>query len=671
MRYEGGEPRPTYRKYVRKKTEQIANAINGLIYMPERMAEVAPLTKRRLEQFLDAHDETRPLLGLQKSLVQQRDTISREIPVGGLVIRGNYYAPPEAATVLNNYLSPGLQGKMLYDVVRYSGNVLNQAQLGVSAFHLGFTSLDAATSDVALAIEQASRGSFGKAAKSLALAPIAPVENAMLGNRLLKEYLNPGSYAKLSGEADALAKAGGRPFMDPFYKNQAIDSFWKSWKEGDWAKVGLKTLPAALEYMSKPIMEYIVPRQKLGVFSKMATDILDRAQKGDWNESQTRATMQKAWDSVDNRMGQLVYDNLFWSRTVKDLGMVSVRSLGWNLGTKREVGGGLYDFAKAGGKLVTGQSPEMTHRMAYVMALPITVGFLGAVYNYLSTGEKPQELRDYYFPRTGGTSTNGQPERVSLPSYMKDVYAFYKHPVTTLSHKVNPLISVVWEMLNNEDFYGTEIKHPGDPVVRQVADITKYVGKTFLPFSARNAQQRAQAAGEKGIFGAFKPEELGKTAQSFIGVVPAPASVSKTTAEEMAQEFVSKRTPEGPRTLKEAEQRDEARLLEQRYRLSKATRLDFIEALKTGKVTERQVENILTAGKTPPLLRSFKHLRVDEAIKVWEAATPKERTDIRPAFLAKLDSIENYPETEQAELVRKVRALPGLLPQRRQMAVNE
>jgi hypothetical protein len=56
----------------------------------------------------------------------------------------------------------------------------------------------------------------------------------------------------------------------------------------------------------------------------------------------------KAWDSVDNRMGQVVYDNLFWRKSIKDIGMASVRSLGWNLGTFRELGGGALDFAKAG-----------------------------------------------------------------------------------------------------------------------------------------------------------------------------------------------------------------------------------------------------------------------------------------------------------------------------------
>jgi hypothetical protein len=61
----------------------------------------------------------------------------------------------------------------------------------------------------------------------------------------------------------------------------------------------------------------------------------------DATPQQIREAVQRAWDSVDNRMGQLVYDNLFWNRAVKDLAMASVRSVGWNLGSVREMGGGV------------------------------------------------------------------------------------------------------------------------------------------------------------------------------------------------------------------------------------------------------------------------------------------------------------------------------------------
>lgn len=57
----------------------------------------------------------------------------------------------------------------------------------------------------------------------------------------------------------------------------------------------------------RPILEYIVPRQKLGVFADMASRELEKLGPAA-DAATTREALRKAWDSVDNRMGQ-------WSMT--------------------------------------------------------------------------------------------------------------------------------------------------------------------------------------------------------------------------------------------------------------------------------------------------------------------------------------------------------------------
>ena len=37
MRYQGAQPGPSFRRYVRQKNEQIANAIHAFLYMPDEM----------------------------------------------------------------------------------------------------------------------------------------------------------------------------------------------------------------------------------------------------------------------------------------------------------------------------------------------------------------------------------------------------------------------------------------------------------------------------------------------------------------------------------------------------------------------------------------------------------------------------------------------------------
>jgi hypothetical protein len=122
-----------------------------------------------------------------------------------------------------------------------------------------------------------------------------------------------------------------------------------------------------------------------------------------------REAFAGACDSVDNRMGQLVYDNLFWDRTLKDLMMISVQSVGWNLGTLRELGGAAVDLGSyirdmsgnggggsgPGGGSGSGRigaespgpagaprrpgNPQFTRRMGYALALTMLTAMMGAI----------------------------------------------------------------------------------------------------------------------------------------------------------------------------------------------------------------------------------------------------------------------------------------------------
>jgi hypothetical protein len=151
-------------------------------------------------------------------------------------------------------------------------------------------------------------------------------------------------------------EAGGRVRMDSFYKNSAPERMAKAWKEGDYVKAARLSLPALLEYARSRSWS-TSSRCRSSASSATGEEGARGAAAGrDARRSPRRAA--KAWDSVDNRMGQLVYDNLFWSKTFKDLAMASVRSVGWNLGTIRELGGGLVDLASEGAKAATqGRSP--------------------------------------------------------------------------------------------------------------------------------------------------------------------------------------------------------------------------------------------------------------------------------------------------------------------------
>jgi hypothetical protein len=455
---------------------------------------------------------------------------------GGMILRGEYYAPDEAATLINNHLSPGLQGNGFYDAWRGVGNAVNALQLGLSAFHVGFTTMDSMISRAALGVKQISRGDIlqGIGNVGQGLNPAQPFINIYKGDKLLRAYLGELNNPDLAPIVDAIQQAGGRVKMDDFYRNAQVNAFKQALRAEDYAGAAKAFLPTVLDRIGAPIFEWLVPRQKLGVFFDMAKDWLAENPRAD--VAAKREGLGKLWDSVDNRMGQLVYDNVFWNRALKDGLMATVRSVGWNLGTFRELGGGILDVKNIG------RDKGFSDRTAYVVALPLITGIYGAIMNYAYTGEAPQSLKDVFYPRTGKLRPDGSEDRVSLPTYMKDVFAYGEDahnfaayggdPTQTIKNKLHPLIAMVSQMLNNKDFFGGAIRNPADKAVEQIADEVAYLIQQIEPFSYRNYIQQAKAKGEE-------PSVMGYlTSPSMIGITPAPGYITKSP-EELESSHVS------------------------------------------------------------------------------------------------------------------------------------
>jgi hypothetical protein len=364
---------------------------------------------------------------------------------------------------------------------------------------------------------------------------------------------------------------------------------------------------------------------------------LDQASHEGWSNAKVRLEMNKAWDSVDNRMGQLIYDNLFWHRTVKDLAMISTRSLGWNLGSFREIVGGIKDATTEAGKAFKGQKPDVTSRMAYVLALPAVTATYGALIGYLS-GHKPKELKDYFFPVIDDAGN-----RVSLPSYMKDIYSWAHDPLTAAGHKANPLISQMVEMLKNRDFFGTEIRNSDDPIMQQVLDSAKYVGKQYLPFSVRNmAEQQKRGSGLKS-----------QTA-TFFGVTPAPSYINNSDAVNRAIEYGRANRGEGTRTKAQAEQSERRRQLADQLRTGK--QVDLAGEIKAGRITRRDAQLVQQSAKESKLVRSAKSIPIEQLLKVSEVANPDELRELRPILMRRLGNLGRSHDPEQAaELALRIR----------------
>lgn len=546
--------------------------------------------------------------------IQVNDKISKSFQFSesekGLVYRGNWYMPEQAATILNNYLSPGLRGNPVYDSFRMLANTMNQANLGLSAFHATFTSVDAVISKTALELQKVFSKSLSlperiSAAAKFATSPIgAPIHlwnNLVRGNKLLIDYYKQNP--QIPQLVDAMMKAGGRATQDSFYKNNSMRNFLKVLKSGNLPGAVLRAPFTAIEVAAAPIMDYLVPRQKLGIFADQAQFILKESETLGLSEMETTARLQEAWDSVDNRMGQMVYDNLFWNKTLKDSAMLSTRSLGWNLGTIRELGGGAVDFAKQGFKGATGKGARMTPKMAYTISLPFVSAVFGAIIYYLYNGTGPEEPLDYFYPKTGKLKPDGTPERVSIPTYMKDVFAYYKEPMTTVTNKVNPIWGTIIDMLENKDYYGTEIRNINDPVVRQVQDEFMFLIKQFEPYSISGALKRKESG-----------EGLLQQAESFFGLMPAPGYITKTATQTEITKLYNMRFGGKISTQDQSDAAQMKSKIRNAYLQGDANTANALleEAVKKGYIKSAGVTTFIKDTDIPSDIRMFKGLPAED-----------------------------------------------------------
>ncbi|GAA0721233.1 diguanylate cyclase domain-containing protein [Dokdonella soli] len=573
---------------------------------------------------------------------------------GGL--QGSYAVPTLIAKDINNYLAPGLQQFGAWRNFRYAQNLLLSARLGLSAFHAGFTTTDTLVSHLDVAMRKALEGDVGGALGMLGKAIVSPIHSPIEGMKLLKQFYgeaaaDPNTAAILS----ALQQGGARGRMHATDINNSWDTLRKSIRMGDMKGTALNALPGLLEGAMRPIAHYLVPAQKMAARALLAKFELDRVaqqlgkQKGDYagivqamNPDALRQIMGKVVDQVDDRLGQMAYDNLFWNRTVKDIAQASIQSVGWNVGTGNVIFGGLKDAQRLfdpeklvapldkAGTITDATMARVTGRLSYLIALNAGIGALGAATQYLLTGQAPAELKDYFFPKTGRQNPDGSEERISFPSYVKDEFGFATHPVTTIEHKLHPSFSMIAELLNNKDFYGTEIVNPDDPWTKAAGQVADYLGRSVEPYAFQNRAHIEQAGGG-----------LAQQALPFVGITPAPSDINRSTFQAFVSDKAHDKMPSGARTPEESDR------LQRVYAAE-----DALRAGKQPDTTDMSAADITQARKgarKDPYVTKFQRLSLEDKLRAYDQATPAERQKYQLAEHIKntAHAIDQLPEDER------------------------
>lgn len=651
--------------------EGIANGMEPVTYNPVKMAL---LKLHEMTRFEMAHTTMEELKS--RGLIQQ--FARKDIPEGWARLNDSlfesktfvkpgttsvdpatlgqskaWYAPADAARPINNHLSPGLRGNAIFDSVNAYNNILNQANLGLSAFHAVETGVNAIVSQQATGLGKILRGDI-TGVKDIATSVTAPVSKYLTGSKLLREYMEPGRYSAMAGMADALDMAGGRIAMPGEYKNAAMDNFRNAWKEaaaapnGSFKQLGkagqgiYRGLGVLLEKASVPLMEYYVPRVKLGVFADMAKDTLERLGPQASHEV-VRAELSKVWDSVDNRFGQVVYDNLFMNRMAKDISHLMIRSVGWNLGTVRELGGGVWDLKD------TVRTGNLSARQTYTLALLGTTALMGYTLNSIY-GQKVDRPVDLLYPKTGKIGMDGSAERIYLKTYVHDAYGMMHAPGQTAVNKLAPAWHQVADLYQNADYFDRQI-HPihatnldaiTDP--KTWAGLAKYEGQSALPFSITNIVQRRNQG-----------ESIGSAISSSAAILPAPRWAGESKAEALAYSLYRTHLSRGPNDADVSDRLQKYHQLATGYVAGTITTKDLLTAYRSGILTDHQYNGILEEreGQMSPLERHSKRLSANEFLRVFDTASPSEQQSLKSVFYSHWDYVnDNEPGGEDSNLYK-------------------
>jgi hypothetical protein len=543
-----------------------------------------------------------------------------------------YVAREDVAQVINNYLSKSLYNNKYvgkwFTAYMGAANTLNQFQLGFSLFHAGFTSMEAVISHSALGIEALSKGQVVKAGKYLAQAPFAWATNPALGDHIIKALQNPGlAMGSETGDIlEGLKLAGFRWKMDSRLRMDSTKKALTAWSDKRLIATGLHSVGAIVEQSTRPVLEWLVPRQKMGVFGEMYIGWLRDHPSATHEERRNEA--QSIWNRVDSRLGQVVYDRLFVHNWAKNAVQMGVRAPGWTGGTVLEVGGGVVDLADYAKKVASGRAKEgLSRRASYVLAMKLVVGLASMVLTKILTGENPKNMKDLRTIRTGKLDENGNPERLVLPTYDKDLYSYEKDfpssAVTTLSHKMHPALGLVGDMAMNRDYYGTEIHNEDDGFFKRRSDDAKYIGKALTPFAIKGYQKES----ERGA-------RISSKLLPFIGITPASSDINKTNAEILMSKYGADRLPQGSRKQGDVERSKLKYKIESAVRLhneKEANRL-YNEGHASGMISPDEYIQVRKEAQVGPFALRFKRLTYDQAVQVFDIANKEEKDAVKDIF---------------------------------------
>jgi hypothetical protein len=559
---------------------------------------------------------------------------------------GEWYVESNTGRVLNNFLSK--------DYIRQSNigrgmlaakNLYTSIELAASPFHAVFESLETMGSSIGLGLQKLASGQIKGGLKDIATFPTSPYSTAKVGGDSIKFLTDPNfvntkegkEFVKNNPNASELLtdlfNGGGRMKMDDAYRINTTQAFKDNVNSGNYIGATLRALPALSKALTEPLFDVYIPRLKIGTFLKeYSNDIVENEKELSEGKATREELARKRWNFVEDRFGEMNFDNLFWNRTFKTSMQLLFRSVTWKLGNLRATGGATWGQGKEFYNATRqGRAPKLDPKMAWLIGMSVITAIIGTIMQKTMTGKNPQNLKDIVYPQI-----DEKGNRISTPTYWKDVFHLYNSPVSYIQSSMTGMISKVIEDWQGHDFYGIDITSPNDSFIKKAYENMVHLIPT--PFSVSSTMSLNKSGAD-----------LSKQALSFFGFTKAPAYINQSDIQQKIFSMFKERLGGGSISQEDADTKNQKSAITKAYQSGNSILANKLldQAVKDG--TIKDANAFVKKADLPGDIRAFQALTASDQTTLIVGMSPDEIA--KYAWYAKNDVMGKFsqisPNAEQ------------------------
>lgn len=640
-------------------------------------------------------------------------------------MKGQWYVEPNAARVLRNWLSRDVMRSV--KAMNWFLNVVNLDKaitLAWPAFHTFAETAHSAGADLQYGL----RGMIKETAHLVAASPdfspgelvrsVANAANAAtlvgpavrrvrLGNRYIDYVKDPKAWLESNRGQDLLEKhpefirdgellygagmkLGGRA---SYYQNY-VDSIWKAFKDHNPLTASTRMLfgavPALASAIASPTFRWYIPRLKLGAaLIEMGRAREMYAMELASGKMSEQALARRVYESIENRFGEIEFDNWFWHRITSRVLQLALLSPSWTGGDIKLAGVGLtrqvqelkaalatdpiaymkeHHLKGVKGYLSGVRAPRLTYEMQSLLSV-LTFGVIAqSILQKTLSGswpgeategtEGPTPIKDVVYSRTGALDENGHPIRIALPGYESAYYIWATHPFKHLVNAMAPMPKRIGEaIVGKKSYSGEEVVNPLDSGPKQFLDALAYAGFGSWPvigegpFSAQQVERLYEA-------GAPKPAIASSV---LMGARTAGKYLDETDGEE-AIRLVHMRSLPSSRTPEAVARAEKTKIAMERIK-NGADPESVMLSMSDAPETQRR--RLLQSMKKSQYEVWFGSMGLREALEIWPKLSSKEKAVFRRALKEKKDRAQagrfaGFSPSELPELQKRLLEALGI-----------